>query len=235
MAETLDPRWVYAKTPAGGAEVGARSDTLSQGARRLLVLIDGRRPLAALPSTVRPGELPKLIQELLAGGLITLSGIVDELPPGGEMRDPRLEDFKRRIEGAVLRELGPSGSVLEARLLERRRAIAGQARGVDPRGGFGKARSACQGRVRQGAIGRVIRWHKRVKRSLGTGIGREKVSFRQVRGRRRDFGRWLHRAGAKQQGQYQRQQRGRGSGGRAAHGLSSPSWRFRPLAPPWPG
>jgi hypothetical protein len=116
MAETLDPRLVYAKTPAGVAEVGARSDTLSQGARRLLVLIDGRRPLAALPSTVRPGELPKLIQELLAGGLITLSGIVDELPPGGEMRDPRLEDFKRRIEGAVLRELGPSGSVLEARL-----------------------------------------------------------------------------------------------------------------------
>ena len=116
MAEALDPRRVYAKTAAGVAEVGARSDTLSQGARRLLVLIDGRRPLAALPSTVRPGELPKLIQELLDGGLIALSGIVPELPPGGEMRDPRLEDFKRSIEGAVLRELGPAGSVLEARL-----------------------------------------------------------------------------------------------------------------------
>jgi hypothetical protein len=116
MAEPLDPRLVYAKTAAGVSEVLNRGEALSAPARRVLVLIDGRRPLAQLPQSVRPGELPRLVDELLAAGLIALSGIVEELPGGSEMRDPRLEDFKRRIEGAVERELGPAGRVLEARL-----------------------------------------------------------------------------------------------------------------------
>ncbi len=116
MAEPLDPRLVYGKTAAGVSEVQHRAGGLSPPARRLLVLVDGRRPLAALPATVRPGELPRLIDDLLSRGLIALSGIVEELPMAGELRDPRLEDFKRRIEGAVTRELGPAGRVLEARL-----------------------------------------------------------------------------------------------------------------------
>ena len=117
MADTLDPRLVYSKTAAGVSEVEHRGDTLSPAARRVLVLIDGRRPLAALPAAVRPGELPRLIDELQAAGLISLSGIVEELPGGAtDLRDPRLEDFKRRIDGTVLRELGPAGQVLEARL-----------------------------------------------------------------------------------------------------------------------
>jgi hypothetical protein len=117
MAEPLDPRLVYSKTAAGMSEVMNRSDALSAPARRVLVLVDGRRPLAALPAVVRPGELPQLIDELLRAGMISLSGIVEELPEGAnEMRDPRLEDFKRRVDGAVERELGPAGRVLEARL-----------------------------------------------------------------------------------------------------------------------
>ncbi|RPH41943.1 MAG: hypothetical protein EHM87_18290 [Burkholderiales bacterium] len=117
MADALDPRLVYSKTAAGVSEIEHRGSTLSPPARRVLVLVDGRRPLAALPAAVRPGELPKLIDELQAAGLIALSGIVEELPGGAtDLRDPRLEDFKRRIEGAVLRELGPAGMVLEARL-----------------------------------------------------------------------------------------------------------------------
>jgi hypothetical protein len=114
--EPLDPRLVYGKTAAGMSEVQHRGDALSAPARRLLVLIDGRRPLAALPAAVRPGELPRLVDELLSRGLIALSGIVEELPLANELRDPRLEDFKRRIDGAVTRELGPAGRVLEARL-----------------------------------------------------------------------------------------------------------------------
>lgn len=116
MAEPLDPRLVYAKTAAGVSEVQHRGDTLSAPARRLLLLIDGRRPLAALPAAVRPGELPGLVEELLAAGLIALAGIVETVPAIDELRDPRLEDFKRRIDGAVLQELGPAGHVLEARL-----------------------------------------------------------------------------------------------------------------------
>jgi hypothetical protein len=114
--EPLDPRLVYGKTAAGMSEVQHRAEALSAPARRLLVLIDGRRPLAALPAAVRPGELPRLIDELLGKRLIALSGIVEELPPASELRDPRLEDFKRRIDGAVTRELGAAGRVLEARL-----------------------------------------------------------------------------------------------------------------------
>ena len=60
MAEPLDPRLVYGKTAAGVSEVQHRAGGLSPPARRLLVLVDGRRPLAALPATVRPGELPRL-------------------------------------------------------------------------------------------------------------------------------------------------------------------------------
>jgi hypothetical protein len=117
MAESLDPRLVYARTAAGTSEVTHRIETLSPGARRMLFLIDGRRSLAQLPGHARPGELPKLVEELLAAGLIALNGIVDELPPGwNDARDPRLEDFKRRIQGAVEQELGPAGRVLEARL-----------------------------------------------------------------------------------------------------------------------
>jgi hypothetical protein len=116
VAEPLDPRLVYAKTAAGMSAVQHLDDTLTSPARRLLLLIDGRRPLAALPASVRPGELPKLVEELLAAGLIALSGIVETLPATDELRDPRLEDFKRRVQGVVLRELGPAGHVLEARL-----------------------------------------------------------------------------------------------------------------------
>jgi hypothetical protein len=117
MAEPLDPRLVYGKTAAGMSEVTNRTDSLSPGARRMLILIDGRRSLAQLPGNTRPGELPKLVEELLAAGLIALSGIVEELPPGwNDVRDPRLEDFKRRVQGSVERELGPAGRVLEARL-----------------------------------------------------------------------------------------------------------------------
>jgi hypothetical protein len=117
MPEALDPRLVYNKTAAGVSEVLVRSDALSPAARRVLLLIDGRRSLAQLPGHARPGELPRLIDELLSAGMIALSGIVDELPAGwNDARDPQLEDFKRRIEGTVARELGPDGRVLEARL-----------------------------------------------------------------------------------------------------------------------
>ena len=117
MAETLDPRLVYNKTAAGMSEVLHRSEQLSPAARRVLLMIDGRRSLAQLPGHARPGELPKLIDELLSAGMIALSGIVDELPSGwNDARDPQLEDFKRRLEGTVERELGSAGRVLEARL-----------------------------------------------------------------------------------------------------------------------
>jgi len=117
MPDPLDPRLVYAKTPAGLAEVQKRSLELEPAARRVLLLVDGRRPVALLPDRVRSGEMPKLIEQLLAAGLITLSGIVEELPPGWtEARDPQLAHFKKTLHGVIERELGPAGRVLEARV-----------------------------------------------------------------------------------------------------------------------
>lgn len=116
MAEPLDPRLVYARTDYGDDASRALA-RLSPPAKRLLRLIDGRRALAQLPSHVRPGELPGLLDELVAYGLIVLSGILEELPAGWtDARDPRLDDFKQRIRGSVEHELGAAGRVLEARL-----------------------------------------------------------------------------------------------------------------------
>lgn len=90
---------------------------MSPQARRLLSLIDGRRALAQLPVNLRPEELPIRLEELLIHGLVALSGIREAAHGTGvDGHDPRLEDFKRRIAGAVERELGQSGSILEARL-----------------------------------------------------------------------------------------------------------------------
>ena len=116
MAEPLDPRLIYARTDDTDDASPALA-RLSPPARRLLRLIDGRRALAQLPNHVRPGELPGLLDELAAYGLIVLSGILEELPAGWtNARDPRLDDFKQRIRGSVERELGSAGHVLEARL-----------------------------------------------------------------------------------------------------------------------
>lgn len=118
MSEPLDPRLVYVRTAAGNSAVSRHDEDLSVAARRLLVMVDGRRPLAALPAVVRAGELRALIESLLGDGLISLSGIVENLPPvvATDPRDPRLEAFKRHVDGRVVQELGPAGSVLEARL-----------------------------------------------------------------------------------------------------------------------
>lgn len=116
MAEPLDPRLVYARTDYADDASPALA-RLSPPAKRLLRLIDGRRALAQLPNHVRPGELPGLLDELVAYGLIVLAGILEELPAGWtDARDPRLDDFKQRIRGSVEHELGTAGRVLEARL-----------------------------------------------------------------------------------------------------------------------
>jgi len=117
MTASFDPRGIYARTAAGAEEVLKRSHELSPPARRLLLLINGRRALGELPARVRVGEMPKLLEQLLAAGLITATGSVERISTEGpDHRDPQLEDFKRRLTGCVERELGPAGRVLQARL-----------------------------------------------------------------------------------------------------------------------
>ncbi|AOY00044.1 hypothetical protein [Jeongeupia sp. USM3] len=77
------PHTVYSKTAVGQAEIDARSLGLSARARRLLILIDGRRTLADIAAALGHAGLAPLLAELQAQGCIAApdqSGIATEAP-----------------------------------------------------------------------------------------------------------------------------------------------------------
>lgn len=121
MADGLDPRLVFAKTPQGSGAIAQRRDGLSAAARRVLILIDGRRRLMDLAPFVRPGDLEPIVEDLIARELIVLAGIADA--PDQRELDERLRreretiaQMKRALAGAFERELAADGLVLDARL-----------------------------------------------------------------------------------------------------------------------
>jgi hypothetical protein len=61
---------IYRKTRSGHFEIESRQHLLRAELRRLLILIDGRRPAAELSRCVRTTELPEAIAELQTLGLI---------------------------------------------------------------------------------------------------------------------------------------------------------------------
>lgn len=116
-----DPRLVFAKTPLGSDEMTQRALGLSNAARRVLILVDGRRRLLDITPFVRPGEIDGIVEELQALGLIVLAGIADALTDE-ELREREarqretLRALQRALEGAFARELGKEGLVLDARV-----------------------------------------------------------------------------------------------------------------------
>lgn len=58
------------KTPKGIEEVERRAHGLALKARQVLIMIDGKRDLAALEGIFPPAMLPPILDELLAGGFI---------------------------------------------------------------------------------------------------------------------------------------------------------------------
>src|SRR5439155_14834581 len=52
MDDTIDHSIVFAKTPKGVAEINARSGALTLQARRVLIMIDGHRPVSELMAVV---------------------------------------------------------------------------------------------------------------------------------------------------------------------------------------
>lgn len=112
-----DPRLVFAKTLAGNQAVRTPGQRVSLAARRLLMLFDGQRSLAQLPHIVRPDEVPTLLQELEAHGLITLAGrLSEDLATASIHPDLKMAQIKRSLAGVFERELGDQASVLEARV-----------------------------------------------------------------------------------------------------------------------
>ncbi len=69
---------VFRKTSVGIAELATRSQSLQQRFRRALILIDGKKDLAAMSVLLRPGEIEEVFPHLLERGMIEL---VTELTP----------------------------------------------------------------------------------------------------------------------------------------------------------
>ena len=90
---------IYTKTAKGAEEVRARTDSISTVARRLLIMIDGKRSESELKWVVRDGQLESTIAELLAQGLIEECGLA-ELPESEWGSD---EDATVAMEQSVIR------------------------------------------------------------------------------------------------------------------------------------
>lgn len=124
----IDERLVYAKTAKGAAEVATRSGGLSLAARRVLIMIDGKRTVAELAPLARPGEIAVILEALETHGFVQP---VDNVPapaapvetdaePADELADGRLaaslEAVKRRAVRELSDRLGPDAEVMAVRI-----------------------------------------------------------------------------------------------------------------------
>jgi hypothetical protein len=126
----LDDRLVYAKTAKGVAEVSSRSGAVSLAARRVLIMIDGKRTVAELTPLARTGEIGGIIEHLEAQGLIhpthaagTAPAAPAPPPPADateELGEDRLttsfEAIKRRAVRELSDRLGPDAEVMAVRI-----------------------------------------------------------------------------------------------------------------------
>jgi len=93
MATTVHdlPQTIFAKTAVGQDEIQNRTLKLPLMIRRLLLLVDGKRPVKELAAFVAGQDVQPLIQELLEKGCI--ESVAAEAPPSGSSspkadRDP---------------------------------------------------------------------------------------------------------------------------------------------------
>ena len=115
-----DPGMVFAKTAAGAEELRARKAGLGPRARQLLILVDGRRSVADLARILPPGELPLLIDELEALGLIArppapVPAAAASAPAAPSPSESLLAARQRAIR-ALLDTIGPNGEDFAIRL-----------------------------------------------------------------------------------------------------------------------
>jgi ABC-type hemin transport system ATPase subunit len=99
----MDGSFVYSKTPKGVAEIAARSAQIAMSARRVLIMIDGKRTVDEVSVLVRPGEINSIIAQLESGGFIQrASGSLDVPTVNG-----------RETEFGVAADPIPAGSTSE--------------------------------------------------------------------------------------------------------------------------
>ena len=65
-----DARTTYVKTPKGIEEIERKTQGLHLKARQVLIMIDGKRDIAALEGIFPPDMVPSVLEELLADGYV---------------------------------------------------------------------------------------------------------------------------------------------------------------------
>lgn len=121
MTRNVDAALVYQRTEAGEDLLRAGATALGNVARRILPMIDGRRPVAQLPDEMRPGDLEAAITELQTQGLIRFTGRADSLGEEqirAQMIADRasLQKLKIELDGLFTLEMGNPGEVWDARV-----------------------------------------------------------------------------------------------------------------------
>jgi hypothetical protein len=140
----MDERLVFSKTSKGVAEVAARSASLSLAARRILIMVDGKRTVADLGVLLKPGEIDAMLTALEQQGFVarggepparqgpstrvldaTTVGPLDGNTVGGEFEERNLltlEEAKRRGVRELIDRLGPDGETMSIRIEQCRNA-----------------------------------------------------------------------------------------------------------------
>lgn len=121
----MNDKTVYAKTPAGQQEIGARKAGLDIRQRRLLILVDGHRSALELRELSGFADAPALIEGLLAQGLVAAAdgaaaaAAGPAAAPAAEAAAPvDLVERRQRGTHAVNEMLGPVGKYLAIRVAE---------------------------------------------------------------------------------------------------------------------
>ena len=137
----MDGTLVYSKTPRGIAEISLRSAQLPMTARRVLIMIDGKRTIDDLSVLGKQDDIEHAIASLESGGLIqrvayqsaidvptingrdtdALSNAIGGPTTSGELdeRDQNpmtLDEVKRRAVRGLHDRLGPEADALAMRI-----------------------------------------------------------------------------------------------------------------------
>ncbi|MGE5161205.1 MAG: hypothetical protein ACM3O5_06845 [Betaproteobacteria bacterium] len=132
----MDGSLIYAKTPQGVAEVGARSAQLSMVARRVLIMMDGKRTVDDLAAFVRAGEIDAIVTQLESAGLAERTGgatpptiapsaasepappsaVAAPVPDERDLAPITLDEAKRRAVRELSDRLGPDADVMAMRI-----------------------------------------------------------------------------------------------------------------------
>jgi hypothetical protein len=141
----MDDGVVYAKSSKGVAEVAERTGGLSLSARRVLIMIDGKRSVRELAPLLKPGEIDGVIALLEAQGYIQRRSEPDDtflaartnvapdaairspgpptldVPTGGhEIPEERnlvtIDEAKRRAVRELHDRLGPDADLMATRI-----------------------------------------------------------------------------------------------------------------------